>query len=280
MNLKNNFLQAAQELMGKDSDDMGTTSTETQSSTAPEAAAPAVAAPPAPPAPAPSYSAPVPPPVQQPAPVITRRPDPEPISLDYAVSDPDTTIIAAGTQVIGNIISDGAVELMGLMKGDLISKSDVTLCGKLQGNAAGSNVSLHGCMMTGDLSADRDITMDGESMVVGNISAQEMSFNGKVKGDLEIRGALVVQERAILLGNASADSISIREGAAIHGKVHITSADLADIFPDEPASSARQEAPRREEYRREEVRTEELPSRRTITRRTDSRRDDESPENL
>ena len=59
--------------------------------------------------------------------------------------------------------------------------------------------------------------------MIGNLSAQEVTLDGKVKGDISASHKVYVRSNAVVVGNIKAAIIAIDEGAALQGQVIIAS---------------------------------------------------------
>lgn len=97
-------------------------------------------------------------------------------------------ILGKGTEIIGNIISDGDIRIDGVLKGNLESRSKVILgpSGVIQGNVHCEN-------------------MDVEGSVLGKIECAEILFiknNAHIEGDIHTN-KLVVENGAVFNGQCS-----------------------------------------------------------------------------
>lgn len=127
------------------------------------------------------------------------------------------TTVSAGTSITGTISSDGHVEMLGEMKGDIDAKGNVRICGQVTGNVQGNNIEMVACRVQGNVTASAILTMDGESVLVGDIGAARATINGRVKGNVTTREAAVFNQNAMLLGDVTSELVTIDQGAVIHG---------------------------------------------------------------
>lgn len=222
MGLRDNFRQAAKELMD-----------------GPEAARPR------------SYSQPKPEPVQEETPMFVPTPEPAPAytpepepayvpepplapeppraevplfggrSYEPAGSRELTTIIAPGTIIRGSVESDTSMELYGEVQGDIVTTKDLKLKGKIQGNATGGNVELYSIHMVGNITASGTAMLDAESEVEGDVTAESLILNGKIKGDVQVSKRLSLEGSAEICGRVAAERLSVDEGAIIQGEILI-----------------------------------------------------------
>lgn len=152
-----------------------------------------------------------------------------------------TTIIAPGTVIRGSVESNSNMELYGEIQGDIVTTKDLKLRGKIQGNATGCNVELYNIHMLGNLTASENATMDSESEIEGDVTADSLTLNGKVWGDIRVSQRLVLESSAVVCGRVAAERLSVDDGAIIQGEVLIGQSVLP---PKQP--SAQGEAPRPE----------------------------------
>lgn len=131
------------------------------------------------------------------------------------------TTVSAGTSITGTISSDGHVEMLGEMKGDIDAKGNVRICGQVTGNVQGNNIEMVACRVQGNVTASAILTMDGESVLVGDIGAARATINGRVKDNVTTREAAVFNQNAMLLGDVTSELVTIDQGAVIHGALKV-----------------------------------------------------------
>lgn len=161
-------------------------------------------------------------------PVYSRGPEarPEYIPPDFTEHIPEepkqfTTVIAPGTIIRGTVESEGSVEVYGEVQGDITTVKDLTLKGKVQGNATGGNVEASGLQMVGNIVASGIAAIDSGSEVEGDVAAESMTLNGRIWGDVKVSTLLSLESSAVISGHVSADKLSVSEGAIIQGEILI-----------------------------------------------------------
>lgn len=161
-------------------------------------------------------------------PVYSRGPEarPEYIPPDFTEHIPEepkqfTTVIAPGTIIRGTVESEGSVEVYGEVQGDITTVKDLTLKGKVQGNATGGNVDASGLQMVGNIVASGIAAIDSGSEVEGDVAAESMTLNGRIWGDVKVSTLLSLESSAVISGHVSADKLSVSEGAIIQGEILI-----------------------------------------------------------
>ncbi len=131
------------------------------------------------------------------------------------------TTIAKGTVIIGEINADGDVELLGSVKGKIASQGDIKANGKVIGDLLGRDIELIACAVQGNIIASGMVTVDGDSVVVGDVKGDNFCLDGKIKGNVTVGKEAKFQPKAILAGNVTTASIAMSQGAKIQGEVNI-----------------------------------------------------------
>lgn len=204
MGLKENFKQAAQELMhvsdAAGAEDGKSITTEEKSASS-EKAKPAKVAP---------------------APVRA--------FFDPLSTQRQRTVIAKGDAVTGDLMCTGDLELYGTLTGNITGSGSLKLCGTLNGDAQGLTIEVNGGNVKGNLSAGGGAEVDGESVILGDIRAESLNLNGKVRGNLDIKDMLVMSEKAAVLGKISTGRLSVATGALFQGDISIPTMDFDSLF--------------------------------------------------
>ena len=134
---------------------------------------------------------------------------------------PPATVIAAGTVIQGTVQCGENLELYGEVQGDITGQKDLKLQGRLKGGAVGVNVVLHSLHMEGNLCASGTVEVDENSVIEGDIQAVSLTLNGKVKGNVHVSERLHLEARSAVSGSVTAAKLMVEEGAVIQGEVHI-----------------------------------------------------------
>lgn len=142
---------------------------------------------------------------------------------DYIPEEPKEpiTIIAPGTVVRGTVESECSVEVYGEVQGDITTAKDLKLKGKVQGNATGVAVEVSGLQMVGNIVATGTATIDSSSEVEGDVTAESMTLDGRIWGNVHVSTLLSLESSAVISGHVSAEKLSVDEGAVIQGEVLI-----------------------------------------------------------
>jgi len=129
------------------------------------------------------------------------------------------TYFAVDSVMEGSVKTEGDVEVAGPFHGDVTAKGKVILRSKMEGNITAQSLQLMGCKLTGNIVASGMVTLDETAEVVGNITAGELVCSGKVKGDLDVKGNLALNDKASVEGNIATQTMTMSCGAVVAGGV-------------------------------------------------------------
>ncbi|HQG38172.1 MAG TPA: polymer-forming cytoskeletal protein [Chitinophagales bacterium] len=92
-----------------------------------------------------------------------------------------------------------------------------------------------GTLITGDLTAQTDIRIDGKvtgniictakvvigssSLITGNIHCNDLTIEGKIRGNIEVNGTLYLRSTAQFEGDVKYKKLIVEEGASISGSL-------------------------------------------------------------
>jgi len=134
---------------------------------------------------------------------------------------PCTTVIGADAVFEGDLRAEGHVQILGRVYGGVTAGGNVILSGGVEGDVSGDNISLEGCAVRGGVTARGELKLAAGTVVEGDLSARRAAVNGKVRGSVSVAETVVLQDDALVLGDVSGAHISMCDGAALVGAVHI-----------------------------------------------------------
>lgn len=146
----------------------------------------------------------------------------------------ETTVISRNTIIDGNIRSFANINIDGSVKGDVKITKNISVTGKVVGDIECNNSVMTGASMQGNVNSKGQVQLDRDSILLGDITAQYLDLNGKIKGNIDVGGKAEFKTDAIVLGNITASTITVLDGATIQGYVNTTflQESSSSIFPD------------------------------------------------
>lgn len=134
---------------------------------------------------------------------------------------PSASYLSADTIVKGNIISTDSIVLEGIVEGMVSSQGNVELKQGSVGGIHASNIKISDSAVNGDLQALGSAFIDTNTVINGDIEAEQIQIKGKVNGTINVQDKVELFSSAVVKGDISSSNIGIEEGAFIQGKLNI-----------------------------------------------------------
>jgi cytoskeletal protein CcmA (bactofilin family) len=143
----------------------------------------------------------------------------EPIEVEEEPIEKGISVITREATVLGDIITEGHIDIVGRVKGNIDAKGDVAIHGIVRGDIGGSKIGLYNCRVKGNLDAGLGVIVDDSSVIGGDVKTKNIIFDGKVKGNIDAENVVVLRSHSYCLGDVSAASLAVEPGAILNGKV-------------------------------------------------------------
>lgn len=153
--------------------------------------------------------------------------------LKGEVSD-ETAVITQGMKVKGDVSSQGSLDVLGAITGNIEILGKLNISGVVEGNSTAEEVFADSAKITGEIHAGGSVKVGQSSVIIGNIYATSAVIAGAVKGDIDVQGPVILDTSAIVMGNIKSKSVQINNGAVIEGMCSQCYADVnpASFFKD------------------------------------------------
>lgn len=143
------------------------------------------------------------------------------------------SFITEDTVIEGEIRTGSSIIVAGTVRGAVISESDILITGKIYGNIRGKSIIIKNGLVEGNIYVRSEVSLAGESIVLGDIESEKFVSEGKVKGNVKAHSSATLNNAAVLLGNLDTKTISVQPGVIINGYVKITTdVTLDELFQD------------------------------------------------
>lgn len=129
----------------------------------------------------------------------------------------DTTYITKGTTITGNITTEGGIDIIGTVEGDVDCKGKLIVGGAIKGNVTAGEIYANAAKLEGEIMTEGSVKIGVGSVVVGNVTATSAVVAGAVNGDIDVHGPVIVDSTAVIMGNIKSRSVQINNGAVIEG---------------------------------------------------------------
>ena len=140
----------------------------------------------------------------------------------------ETGVIPNGMTIVGDITSTGSLDILGTVKGNVTIAGKLNITGNIEGDSKAEEIFADGARIVGEVVSNGTIKVGQSSVIKGNIVATAAVLAGAVKGDIDVKGPVVLDSTSIIMGNIKSKSIQINNGAAIEG---LCSQCYADVSP-------------------------------------------------
>lgn len=141
----------------------------------------------------------------------------EEISYNVEDADSETTYITKGTVISGNLETDGSIDIIGTINGDVSCKGKVVVGGAVTGAVTAGELYCNSAKIEGDIKSYGSVKIGVGSMIIGNIEGESAVIAGAVNGDIDVKGPVIVDSTAVIMGNIKSRSVQINNGAVIEG---------------------------------------------------------------
>lgn len=151
-------------------------------------------------------------------------------------------VIPKGTIIKGNIEMTGKLEMNGEIQGNIVSNDTIELCGDVKGNITVKELRARDSFLEGQIVCENDANIQENTIVLGDISAQNLQVEGAIQGNLDVKGSITLGDKAIVDSDIKAKTIQVSEGAAINGHCSLCYAniDMNTLFPEEKVKNIKE----------------------------------------
>lgn len=144
-------------------------------------------------------------PAEAPAPTGSRR------------ATDEVSVLTESMIINGNIATEGGLDVRGSIVGNVEALGKLNVTGAIQGNSQASEIYAEGAKITGELRSEGSIKIGQSTVIIGNIFAFSAVIAGAVKGDIDVKGPVILDSSAIVMGDIKSKSVQINNGAVIEG---------------------------------------------------------------
>lgn len=140
----------------------------------------------------------------------------------------ENAVISVGMSISGDVVSSGSMDLLGEIKGNITLSGKLNILGTIEGDSKAAEVYAEDARIIGEIVSEGSVKVGKNTVIIGNLFATSAVIAGAVKGDIDVKGPVVLDTTAIVMGNIKSKSVQINNGAVIEG---ICSQCYADVSP-------------------------------------------------
>lgn len=150
------------------------------------------------------------------APVVEEK-KPEFVPSGSKRPSDEVSVLTESIIINGNIATEGSLEIRGSVVGNVEALGKLNITGAIQGHSQAAEIYAEGAKITGDLKSTGSIKIGQSCVIVGDVSATSAVVAGAVKGNIDVRGPVILDASAIVMGDIKSKSVQINSGAVIEG---------------------------------------------------------------
>ena len=139
------------------------------------------------------------------------------MNMNVKNADSETTYISKGTKIKGDLETDGSVDIIGTVEGNVNCQGKVVVGGQVLGAITAGELSANNANIQGDVKSSGSVKVGVGSMIVGGIEGESAVIAGAINGDIDVKGPVIVDSTAVIMGNIKSRSVQINNGAVIEG---------------------------------------------------------------
>lgn len=146
----------------------------------------------------------------------------------------EVTKIGGDTVITGSVKATGALEIRGIIYGDVTSEDDVYLYGRVAGNINCKNFYHYTGAVKGNVTAANVIEIEDGGAILGDLKAGEVRSDGRVSGNITSADKVELLENAIVVGDINTKHFAMRDSACLCGAVQLVRPEktMDDAFND------------------------------------------------
>ena len=140
----------------------------------------------------------------------------------------ETAVVTQGMAINGDVTTQGSLDLVGAIIGNVSALGKLSITGAIRGDSRAAEIYAEGAQINGNVNSDGAVKIGQSTVIIGNISGTSAVIAGAVKGDIDVRGPVILDGTAIVMGNIKSKYVQINNGAVIEG---MCSQCYADVNP-------------------------------------------------
>lgn len=129
----------------------------------------------------------------------------------------EVSVITESMIINGNLATEGALDIRGSIVGNVEALGKLNITGAIQGNSQAAEIYAENAKITGELKSNGSIKVGQSTVIIGNVFASSAVIAGAVKGDIDVKGPVILDSSAIVMGDIKSKSVQINNGAVIEG---------------------------------------------------------------
>ena len=111
----------------------------------------------------------------------------------------ETSVITGGMVITGDITSEGSIDVIGTVNGNIDAWGKLNITGHINGNSKAAEIYAESAKINGEIVSEGAVKVGASSVIIGNITATSAAIAGAVKGDIDVRGPVILDLQCRIL---------------------------------------------------------------------------------
>ncbi len=141
----------------------------------------------------------------------------------------NATCITSGMVIRGEVESTNNINNYGEIYGNVTTSGDISSYKKITGDVKAGNAVLLGARQDGNVVLSGNMKIGEDSVLVGNVECKNIQVLGRVQGDLSIKESVVLQKKALVVGDITSAEFMSEPGTKIRGSISAWTDEELDI---------------------------------------------------
>ena len=113
--------------------------------------------------------------------------------------------------------STGSIAVYGTVNGSINCQKKLIAGGSVDGDIHAAEIFINKANVDGNVISEGNLKIGSGSVIVGDVYGQTAVIAGAVKGEIDIKGTVIIDNTAVIRGNIKSRSVQINNGAVIEG---------------------------------------------------------------
>lgn len=131
----------------------------------------------------------------------------------------------------GDVETKDDITIFGRLEGNILGAASVRVCGEVKGQIRCEALQAVEGTIEGDIFAIGSVEVSERSRIRGNLHCERAVISGSVTGDIVAAQSITLTENAVLNGDLCAAEIEMRRGARLNGSVKTEQTAQQEALP-------------------------------------------------
>ena len=94
--------------------------------------------------------------------------------------------------ITGDVATEGSMDIIGTINGNIDALGKLNITGYINGNSKAAEVYAESAKINGEIVSEGAVKVGASAVIIGNITATSAAIAGAVKGDIDVKGPVIL----------------------------------------------------------------------------------------